>query len=214
MQSELDRGAPAGLGQHSGHGGNAHAAGGHHWPADDVQDQSRRQSPRTIDTVMPPRTPSAASRTQISEYGSRASRKSQRKAALDLARQHQQHRREAMSTSWPDPRKYNERSLGYFLLDHPLRRGCIWCIEWKWWDRIVLGVIFLNTIQLAIYDPFDVPDLRPSPQRRDGLDVLSKVCLCFLSLPAPCAHARHCIFSAPSLYLSLPCIMSIKSSCI
>eukprot|EP00960_Hanusia_phi_P032706 750013-Hanusia_phi.AAC.2 len=43
---------------------------------------------------------------------------------------------------------------------NPIRQLCIRGIEWKWWDRIVLIVIALNTIQLAMIDPFDVESMR------------------------------------------------------
>jgi hypothetical protein len=94
---------------------------------------------------------------------------------LEAAKQHQLERRHQMPKSWPDPNKYNPRSLGFLHLDNSLRKLCILGIEWKWWDRIVLGVILLNTIQLAIYDPFDIEDFRPVSPRREALDYLSKV---------------------------------------
>ena len=148
---------------------------------------------------------------------------------------------------WPDPRKYNERSLFVFPLDHPLRRSAIagvkpkrayrkclavsicspiwlvfflcnfasdivwtyvslaFClsrslvrsfacvraralsfffvysffflnyvagIEWKWWDRTILCLIFLNTITLALYDPFDIPALTPFSPKRNVMTAL------------------------------------------
>ncbi len=79
--------------------------------------------------------------------------------------------------SWPDPLLYNHRSLYCMSLKNPLRRFCIACIEWKWWDRIVIFVILLNTVQLALYEPFDVPMYRPNAVRRDAFDLVGKVAL-------------------------------------
>jgi len=42
-------------------------------------------------------------------------------------------------------------------------------IENKWWDRVVLSWIFLNTIQLAMYNPFDIPALKPVSPTRDAM---------------------------------------------
>ena len=54
---------------------------------------------------------------------------------------------------WPDPQKYNTLSLMLLTLENPMRRAAIRGIEWQWWDRSVLGLILLNTIQLALYNP-------------------------------------------------------------
>jgi len=43
---------------------------------------------------------------------------------------------------WPDPNVYNHRSFFLFPLDGIVRKAAIACIEWKWWDRIVLFFIF------------------------------------------------------------------------
>lgn len=43
-------------------------------------------------------------------------------------------------------------------------------LENPWWDRIVLGLIFLNTIQLLVTDPLDVPDMRPQSATRDAFE--------------------------------------------
>ena len=45
-------------------------------------------------------------------------------------------------------------------------------IEWKWWDRIVLSWIFLNTIQLAMFNPFDIPALKPDSPQRAAMDAI------------------------------------------
>lgn len=76
---------------------------------------------------------------------------------------------------WPDPNVYNHRSFFLFPLDGIVRKAAIACIEWKWWDRIVLFFIFLNTIQLAVYNPFDIPQLNPVSPFRDALDIIGKV---------------------------------------
>ena len=47
-------------------------------------------------------------------------------------------------------------------------------IENKWWDRVVLSWIFLNTIQLAMYNPFDIPALKPVSPTRDAMDTVGK----------------------------------------
>ena len=76
---------------------------------------------------------------------------------------------------FPDPHRYNARSLYLFTLQNPIRRALIRAIEWKWWDRIVLLLIFLNTVQLAAFLPFDVPALNPDPEFRDAMDIVGKV---------------------------------------
>lgn len=83
---------------------------------------------------------------------------------------HKEHRKseELQEESWPDPTKYNQRSLFILSLKNPLRRFLIASIEWKWWDRTVLLLILLNTLQLGfIYNPFDVDALRPDSTVRD-----------------------------------------------
>jgi len=77
-------------------------------------------------------------------------------------------RKQEASRAWPDPRKYSPRSLRLFSLQNPLRKLCIRGIEWKWWDRIVLFVIALNTVQLAMIDPFDVPSMRACSSSPSG----------------------------------------------
>lgn len=55
-----------------------------------------------------------------------------------------------LQRAWPDPRKYNPRSLYTFRLENVVRKGAIACIENKWWDRVVLSLIMLNTIQVTL----------------------------------------------------------------
>jgi voltage-dependent calcium channel T type alpha-1G len=55
-----------------------------------------------------------------------------------------------------------------------LRRACIAAIEWKWFERIILAMIALNTVKLAMFDPFDTPELRPQSQRREAMDLVGK----------------------------------------
>lgn len=80
-----------------------------------------------------------------------------------------------MIHSWPDAMIYNPRSLYCLRLRNPIRMICIACIEWKWWDRIVLFLILLNTVQLGIFDPFDVEQFRPSADRREVFEWIGKV---------------------------------------
>jgi hypothetical protein len=80
---------------------------------------------------------------------------------------------------WPNPHKYNSRSLYLFDLKHPVRRLAIAGIEYRFrgvnvWETTVLALILLNTLQLAMYDPFDIPALKPVSPFRDGMDVLAK----------------------------------------
>ena len=92
---------------------------------------------------------------------SRRSRKEERQAVLNMV--------------WPDPRKYNARSLMLFTLDNRARRAAIASIEWRWWDRGVLVLIFLNTVQLALFDPFDIPALQPHSPQRDAMRTVGVV---------------------------------------
>jgi hypothetical protein len=78
---------------------------------------------------------------------------------------------------WPDPYKYNERSFFLFTLNNTFRRTLISCIEWPWWDRTVLFVILINTVVLAMNDPYDIPQLLPTSEKRVVLEKLSKVCV-------------------------------------
>ena len=67
-----------------------------------------------------------------------------------------------MGSTWPDPDLYQPRALALLTLQNPLRRMCIAAVEWVWFDRFVLGVILLNSLQLAMFDPFDIPSLQPN----------------------------------------------------
>ncbi|KAJ1474353.1 Ion transport protein-domain-containing protein, partial [Baffinella frigidus] len=69
-----------------------------------------------------------------------------------------------------DPRKYNARSVYLFTLNNPTRKLLIRGLENPWWDRIVLSLIFLNTVQLLITDPLDVPAMRPVSQQREIME--------------------------------------------
>lgn len=97
------------------------------------------------------------------------SRKSSRASYLKYHESHDRRsHEEPQEFKWPDPTKYNPRSLGFFSLQNPLRKFLIGAIEWRWWDRTVLMLILLNTLQLGfIYNPFDVPALRPDATERD-----------------------------------------------
>ena len=66
-----------------------------------------------------------------------------------------------------------------FDLKHPVRRFAIAGLEWRWrgvnvWETTVLVLILLNTVQLAMYDPFDIPALRPVSPLRDAMEGLGK----------------------------------------
>ena len=88
-------------------------------------------------------------------------------------------KKEKMHTSgplWPDPMIYNPRSLFLMTLSNPVRRLCIKGIEWPWWDRIVLFLIFLNTLQLGfLYDPFDTHEYRPDPTLRNTFNLVGQI---------------------------------------
>ena len=46
----------------------------------------------------------------------------------------------------------------------------------------MLALIFLNTVQLAMYDPFDIPALKPISPNRDAMDIIGRYDLyCWLS---------------------------------
>lgn len=54
---------------------------------------------------------------------------------------------------WPNPNKYNVSTEFCQRLNNPMRRIAIRCIEWPMWDKCVLFLILINTIQLSLYDP-------------------------------------------------------------
>ena len=93
-----------------------------------------------------------------------------------------QKRAQRVQNSWPHPEKYNYRSLYLFTLNNPFRKALIAAIEWRWWDRIVLIVIFLNTIILALYDPYDIVQLRPVSVKRNAFDWISKAFSIFFAI--------------------------------
>jgi len=106
--------------------------------------------------------------------------KSRHHSAKDLL----QHFEETRTThkaehDWPDPALYNHRSFYLFDLKHPVRRFAIAGLEWRWrgvnvWETTVLVLILLNTVQLAMYDPFDIPALKPVSPLRDAMEGLGK----------------------------------------
>ena len=105
-----------------------------------------------------------------STMDSKTSSKKHRAAYAKYAGAHKErnHSDEVQEEMWPDPTKYNHRSLFLLTLKNPARRFLIASIEWKWWDRTVLLLILLNTLQLGfIYNPFDVDALRPDSSVRD-----------------------------------------------
>lgn len=48
--------------------------------------------------------------------------------------------------------KYAPNSLGMLTNKNPIRVGIVWLITWKWFDRIVIGLILFNSILLGIKD--------------------------------------------------------------
>ena len=67
-----------------------------------------------------------------------------------------------------------------------MRRLAIRSLEWAWWDRFVLLCIAVNSLQLAMYDPFDTPDLLP-----DNTNMLSGAVLRMRH--ASCVYAICCV---------------------
>ncbi|EKX47601.1 hypothetical protein GUITHDRAFT_86293, partial [Guillardia theta CCMP2712] len=100
------------------------------------------------------------------------------------------------------------RSLRLFSLQNPLRKLCIRGIEWKWWDRIVLFVIALNTVQLAMIDPFDVLSLSCwtwktwPPAGRDFLDLIGKFFSAFFVLECVAKIIALGLFWGSKTYLA------------
>ena len=71
-------------------------------------------------------------------------------------------------------RKYSDRSLGYFELDHPLRVACMRISENPWFDNVILLFIMANAIVLCQMEPLKmegrgctgVPSSSPRRERR------------------------------------------------
>ena len=66
-----------------------------------------------------------------------------------------------MGQEWPDPAEYAERALCMLSRQNSLRRLAISALEHPWWDRGVMGFIFLNTVVLLMFDPFDTEEILP-----------------------------------------------------
>jgi hypothetical protein len=77
--------------------------------------------------------------------------------------------------SWPDPCKYEARTLYILTLQNPIRQGLIFAIENPLWDRIVLLIILINTVSLIARDPYDVEQFQPESKVRTAWEVLSTV---------------------------------------
>jgi hypothetical protein len=105
---------------------------------------------------------------------------------------------------FPDPRRYNERSLFLFQLQNPLRKLLIRAIEWPWWDRGVLALIFLNTLQLAAFNPFDVPELNPDPELRNAMEAVGAVFTWLFFIEACCKVVAHGLIIGPYTYCRDP----------
>jgi hypothetical protein len=86
--------------------------------------------------------------------------------------------------SWPDPYKYEARSLFCLTLQNPIRKCLIFAIENRWWDRIVLGIILINTVSLIARDPYDVEQFQPESKLRTAWETMSTVSI--LTLPLLC----------------------------
>jgi len=105
-------------------------------------------------------------------FGSAKSFKDHRKAYMNKKKE----KMHTLGPLWPDPMIYNPRSLFLMTLSNPVRRLCIKGIEWPWWDRIVLFLIFLNTLQLGfLYDPFDTHEYRPDPTLRNTFNLVGQI---------------------------------------
>ena len=66
-----------------------------------------------------------------------------------------------LAREWPDAGVYSERSCLLMGRKNFLRQLCIKALENKWWDRGVLLFIFMNTIVLAMFDPYDTDQILP-----------------------------------------------------
>jgi hypothetical protein len=110
---------------------------------------------------------------------------------------------------WPDPNKYNERSFFLFTLNNPFRRTLIACIEWPWWDRTVLFVILINTVVLAMNDPYDIPQLFPISEKRTVLEFLSKVGALFTEIVKTSRILRLCFKGLIRCFLEFADILCI-----
>ena len=51
--------------------------------------------------------------------------------------------------------QYSKKSLFLFDERNPLRRVCVWLIEWKWFDRFIMLAILVNSLCLSVYDYSD-----------------------------------------------------------
>jgi len=60
-------------------------------------------------------------------------------------------------------------------LDNPFRKKLIGFLEWKWFDRFILVVIFINSCSLAAFDPLDTVEINPQSTKRDVLQMASLV---------------------------------------
>lgn len=76
-----------------------------------------------------------------------------RKRILRKAHQVAVAKENGVEEEWPDPLKYNASTEFRQSLHNPMRRFAIRCIEWPMWDKCVLLLILINTIQLSLYDP-------------------------------------------------------------
>ena len=52
--------------------------------------------------------------------------------------------------------KFAKQSLGFFTNKNQVRIFMVWLTTWKWFDRIILLLIILNSICLGVKDYTDV----------------------------------------------------------
>jgi len=120
--------------------------------------------------------PLGTERSARSRRSSIQSRASQASIQSWRDKRDQRERDKVANQKWPDDEKYQARSLFLFTLQSPARQTMIRWVEWKWWDRIVLMIILLNTIQLLFIDPLDNEKTRPNgPQQRNALEVIGQI---------------------------------------
>ena len=55
--------------------------------------------------------------------------------------------------------RFAKNSLGLMTNRNPIRVGLVWLISWKWFDRVVISLILLNSILLGIKDYQDPENL-------------------------------------------------------
>eukprot|EP00291_Cryptomonas_curvata_P015392 CAMPEP_0172151160 /NCGR_PEP_ID=MMETSP1050-20130122/65_1 /TAXON_ID=233186 /ORGANISM="Cryptomonas curvata, Strain CCAP979/52" /LENGTH=445 /DNA_ID=CAMNT_0012819215 /DNA_START=59 /DNA_END=1393 /DNA_ORIENTATION=- len=103
---------------------------------------------------------------------------------------------------WPDPYKYEARSLFCLTLQNPIRQGLIFAIENPWWDRIVLVIILINTVSLIARDPYDVEQFQPESKLRTAWEILSTIFNIFFLMECICKVLALGLVIGSRTYLS------------